>query len=96
MDVDILRQSCVKFAQLIVDITGIFPFYDQTCHTIAGLALKIYRANFLTEETIGQIPATGYGGNVNQSAIALCWISQLIKEGLSLRSKLSPEGEEKF
>jgi hypothetical protein len=96
MDVDILRQCCVKFAQLIVDITGIFPFYDQTCHTIAGLALKIYRANFLTEETIGQIPATGYGGNVNQSVIALCWLSQLRDEGLSLRSKLSPEGEEKI
>ena len=96
MDVDILWQSCVKFAQLIVDITGIFHFYNQTCHTIAGLALKIYRANFLTEETNGQIPATGYGGNVNQSVIALCWISQLIEEGISLRSKLSPEGEEKI
>jgi G:T-mismatch repair DNA endonuclease (very short patch repair protein) len=100
LDVDILRQGCVKFARLIAEITGIFPFYDRTCHTIAGLALKIYRANLLTEETIGQIPATGYGGNVNQSAIALCWISELTheleEEGFLLRSKLSPEGEEKI
>jgi hypothetical protein len=100
LDVDILRQSCVKFARLIANITGIYPFYDRTCHTIAGLALKIYRANFLTEETIGQIPVTGYGGNVNQSAIALCWISELTQqheeEGFSLRSKLSPEGETKI
>ena len=99
LDVDILRQGCVKFARLIVKITGIFPFYDWTCHTIAGLALKIYLANFLTENTIGQIPATGYGGNVNQSAIALCWISEVqreLEEGFALRSKLSPEGEEKI
>jgi hypothetical protein len=40
----------------------------------AGLALKIYRTNFLNEETIGQIPARGYGGNVNQSTIALYWL----------------------
>ena len=55
----------MKFARLIANITGIYPFYDRTCHTIAGLALQIYRANFLTEDTIGQIPATGYGGNGN-------------------------------
>ena len=100
LDVDILRQGCVKFARLIANITGIYPFYDRTCHTIAGLALKIYRANFLTEETICQIPATGYGGNVNQSVIALCWIGQLTQqleeEGFSLRSKLSAEGEIKI
>ena len=100
LDVDILRQGCVKFARLIANITGIYPFYDRTCHTIAGLALKIYRANFLTEKTIGQIPASGYGGNVNQSVIALCWIGQLTQqleeEGFSLRSKLSPEGETKI
>ena len=85
LDVDILHQGCVEFARLIADITGIFPFYDRTCHT---------------EETIGQISATGYGGNVNQSAIALCWISELTheleEEGFLLRSKLSPEGEEKI
>jgi hypothetical protein len=46
LDVDILRRGCVKFARLIVNITKIFPFYDRTCHTIAGLALKIYRSNF--------------------------------------------------
>ncbi|CAB3985445.1 DNA polymerase, partial [Paramuricea clavata] len=98
LDVDILRQGCVRFARLIVNITKIFPFYDRTCHTIAGLALKIYRANFLKEDVIGQIPPTGYGGNVNQSIIALHWLEEIREnletQGYSLRSKLSPEGEE--
>lgn len=79
LDVDILCQGCVIFARLIKEITGIFPFYDRTCHTVAGLALKIYRSNFLTNNVIGQIPPSGYGGNVNQSAIALCWLRGIEK-----------------
>ena len=47
MDVDILRRGCVIFAHLIKEITSVFPFYDKTCNTIAGLALKIYRTMFL-------------------------------------------------
>ncbi|CAB4001892.1 Hypothetical predicted protein [Paramuricea clavata] len=33
LDVDILRQGCIIFARLIKNITGVFPFYDKTCHT---------------------------------------------------------------
>lgn len=74
------------------------PFYDKTCRTVAGLALKIYCSNFLTKNIIGQIPATGYGGNINQSIIALCWLKemtdQLKENDLELRSKLSVVGEQ--
>ncbi|CAB3979926.1 DNA polymerase [Paramuricea clavata] len=98
LDVDILRQGCIIFARLIKEITGIFPFYDHTCHTVAGLALKIYRSNFLKADVIGQIPPTGYGADVNQSAIALCWLRdielQLESEDKHLSSKLSGEGEQ--
>ena len=80
LDVDILRQGCIVFARLIKEITSVFPFYDKTCHTIAGLALKIYRCNFLVKDTIGQIPAQGYGGNINQTEHVL-------------HSALSPQGE---
>ena len=94
---DILRQGCVIFSRLIKDVTNVFPFYDKTCHTIAGLALKIYRTNFLNEETIGQIPAQGYGGNVNQSTIALYWLrdvaEKLRTQGLLFNSKLTAGGE---
>ncbi|CAB3984321.1 probable DNA polymerase-like [Paramuricea clavata] len=95
LDVDILRQGCIVFARLIKDITNVFPFYDKTCHTIAGLALKVYRTNFLNEDTIGQIPAQGYGGNVNQSTVALYWLRELENnlDGATLHGKLSPNGE---
>ncbi|CAB3982959.1 DNA polymerase [Paramuricea clavata] len=97
LDVDILRQGCVIFARLIKNITGVFPFYDKTCHTIAGLALKIYRSNFLVKDTIGQIPAKGYGTQVKQSVIALYWLreieTELHESDLFLQSNLSVEGE---
>ncbi|CAB3977643.1 DNA polymerase [Paramuricea clavata] len=96
LDVDILRQGCIIFAQLIKNITNVFPFFDKTCHTIAGLALKVYRTNFLNEETIGQIPAQGYGGNIKQSIIALYWLRELESDlgGVTLYSKLHPDGEQ--
>ena len=98
LDVDILRQGCIIFARLIYNVTGILPFYDRTCHTVAGLALKIYRSNFLQEAIIGQIPTCGYGGaNINQSAVALCWLreieNELRKNNLRLNSKLPVGGE---
>jgi hypothetical protein len=98
LDVDILRQGCIIFARLIYKVTGILPFYDRTCHTVAGLALKIYRSNFLHEDQIGQIPTCGYGGvNINQSAIALCWLrgteDELHENNMALKSKLSVGGE---
>ncbi|CAB3982341.1 DNA polymerase [Paramuricea clavata] len=97
LDVDILRQGCIIFARLIKNITGVFPFYDKTCHTIAGLALKIYRSNFLVKDTIGQIPAKGYGTQVKQSVIALYWLreveNELAESDYFLQSNLSVDGE---
>ncbi|CAB3977264.1 DNA polymerase [Paramuricea clavata] len=101
MDVDILRRGCIIFSRLIHQITGILPFYDRTCNTVAGMALKIYRKNFLKNEQIGQIPACGYGGvNINQSAIALCWLRDveisLDENNQKLASKLSVGGERRI
>ena len=101
LDVDILRQGCIIFSRLIYKVTGVLPFYDRTCHTVAGLALKIYRGNYLEKNTIGQIPTNGYGGvKVNQSVIALCWLREIEKElcekGFILDSRLSVKGEQKI
>ncbi|CAB4013700.1 Hypothetical predicted protein [Paramuricea clavata] len=79
-------------------VTSVLPFYDRTCHTVAGLALKIYRRNFLREEQICQVPACGYGGkNINQSGIALRWLreieSELAENNRQLASKLAVGGE---
>jgi G:T-mismatch repair DNA endonuclease (very short patch repair protein) len=55
----------------------------------------------LKEATIGQIPTCGYGGaNINQSAIALCWLREIENElhenNHRLNSKLSVGGETKI
>jgi hypothetical protein len=52
----------------------------------------------LHEDQIGQIPTCGYGGaNINQSAIALCWLREIEDElrenNMRLNSKLSVGGE---
>ena len=76
-DVDILRKGCVKFSQLFAESGNITPFYDSSCITIASLALKIFRFNFLREKCVGIIPAGGYRGRVNQSLNALIWLDEV-------------------
>ena len=76
-DVDILRKGCIKFSQLFNQTSGVTPFYDTSCITIASLALKIFRFNFLRKKCIGIIPASGYRGKVNQSLIGLVWLSEI-------------------
>ena len=99
-DVNILRLGCIKFSNLIYNITNILPFYDTTCITIAGLTLKIFRSNYLQDDKIAQIPSFGYRGNTMQSLIALCWLSEVKSEldemGYTLEYKLSINGERKI
>ena len=96
-DVEILRMGCVKFSQLFGETANINPFYDSSCITIASLALKIYRFNFLREKCVGIIPAGGYRGRVNQSVIALNWLDEVNDEiGGVLEYKCSRNGEKKI
>ena len=60
-DVEILRKGCVKFSQLFGETANINPFYDSSCITIAGLALKIFRFNFLREKCVGLYQQVGIG-----------------------------------
>ena len=96
-DVEILRRGCVKFSQLFGETANINPFYDSSCITIASLALKIFRYNFLREKCVGIIPAGGYRGRVNQSMIALNWLNEINNEiGGGLEYKCSRTGEKKI
>lgn len=52
-DVQILREACLKFRQILLDVTGCDPF--QYC-TIASCAMAIYRAKFMKEESIPNLP----------------------------------------
>ena len=57
--VDILRKGCITFSLLMSESGNVHPSYDTSCITIASLALKTYRVNFLRKKCIGIIPASG-------------------------------------
>ena len=49
-DVDILRQCCMEFREMLRGITGIDPF--EKCLTIASYCHEVYRTNYLKKDTI--------------------------------------------
>ena len=56
-----------------MDITGeIDPFYKSI--TIAAACLKVFKINFLQENTIALIPVQGYCPDQKQSRKALQWL----------------------
>ena len=57
MDVEILRQGCVKFRNIFYEYTTVDAF--QSC-TIASAVMSVYRKLFLPENTIGLIPKHEY------------------------------------
>ena len=46
-DVDILRQACMSFRKLMIEVTGLDPFAHVT---IASVCMAIYKTNFVEEE----------------------------------------------
>lgn len=78
-NVDILQKGCVIFSHLIHEKTGLLPFYNADCITIASLALKVFKSKFLKKNKLSLLPETGYRGNVNKSLVALCWLSKINK-----------------
>ena len=71
-DVDILRRCCLKFRENFIDVTTIDPFEKSI--TIASACQRVFRTNFLKENSIGIIPTHGYNPQQNQSVKALQWI----------------------
>lgn len=68
-DVDILRESCLKFHKLYMDVAHVKPFLVAS--TIAKLALHIYRKLFLKKNTMINCPEKGYSMHQLQSIAAL-------------------------
>ena len=56
-DVDILRRCCLEFKQLMEETCNLDPF--KHCITIASTCNRVFRQEFLEEDTIGLIPARG-------------------------------------
>lgn len=73
-DVNILRNACLKFMSMLMDLTDINPFYQIT---IAGTCMTIFKSAFLEENQIAIIPNNGYRLRENQSIKALKWLSWL-------------------
>lgn len=68
-DVDILRESCLKFRKLFMEVAQVEPFLVAS--TIAKLALHIYRKLFLKKDTMINCPEKGYSMHQLQSISAL-------------------------
>ena len=79
-DVDILRQSCLKFREMFMEITekngiGIDPF--ESCITIASACNLVFRTNFLDSDSLGIIPTHGYRPQQKQSNKAIQWLKYI-------------------
>ena len=71
-DVDILRNCCMKFREMLREITGIDPF--EKCMTIASVCHEVYRTNYLEKDTIA-VFNNNHQLKVKQSNIAVKWLS---------------------
>ena len=56
-DVELLAKGCLKFREIIIDISSLDPF--QVSITIASLCHKICRQLFMLPNSIAVIPETG-------------------------------------
>ena len=61
--------------------------------TIAVLSVRIYKSLFMKHGVIGIIQKKGYGNNVNQSILALMWLSEIENGIPNFRWKLGVGGE---
>ncbi|XP_043268101.1 uncharacterized protein [Venturia canescens] len=71
-DVTILRRACMVFRDMFMTSGRVCPFDEST--TIASACFRIYRKNFLKDNTIGIIPTGGYRWAHNQSKKAIAWL----------------------
>ena len=71
-DVDILRNCCMKFREMLRNITDIDPF--EKCLTIASACHEVYRTNYLKKDTIA-VFNNNRQLKTKQSNIAVKWLS---------------------
>lgn len=71
-DVNILRESCIRFRELFLSETNVDPF---SYVTIASCAMGVYKSAFLQPNTIGVVPNDLYKGvHKNYSKSAIQWL----------------------
>ncbi|XP_031330124.1 uncharacterized protein LOC116182909 [Photinus pyralis] len=72
MDVKILVKGCILFWSSFTTQNKVDPF-EEAC-TIPSACNKVFRRNFLKENTIGLIPKGGYRRADKQSRVAIQWL----------------------
>lgn len=70
-DVNILRNACLKFRDILYGLTEVEPFYQLT---LAGTAMAVFTCNFMPERAISVVPRNGYRFTDNQSFKAIKWL----------------------
>lgn len=71
----VLRQCCLKFRKMFLDIGGIDPFVESI--TIASACNAYYRLHHLPLNRIAVVPHGGYRKEERQSVMALKWLKWL-------------------
>ena len=69
---NILCEGMTKFRCIIHDLTQVDPLRE--CITIASTAMRIFRKNYMEEDSIGVIPRNGYVNYQRQSRVGLMWL----------------------
>ena len=84
-DVDILRRCCLEIRRIFMEMTDcVDPFLSLT---IASACIRVFRTNFLKEDTIGVIPHGGYHSGYTQSLVAEEWLEyEQFMRGHSIRT----------
>lgn len=74
-DTTILRQACLKYYKMILDLADINPYLE--CISLSQLSLTIFRKKFMKRNTLGIIPDNEYHMNTTQSKGCRRWLTYL-------------------
>ena len=71
-DVNILREAYMKFRQIFLKVGNVDPFTEGV--TIANTCSRVFRKNFLRDDSIGLIPHNEYMRADTHSQKAIEWL----------------------
>ncbi len=77
-DVDLLRQSCQKFKNIIADITKLNCFV--VAPTISTFINKWFRAEFYEADTLENVPECGFSASKARSKMATAFLTYFAKQ----------------
>lgn len=72
MYIQLLREGCIKFMLVFVNLLDVNPFVKA--FTLSQAVLKVYRKNFMREHTLGVVPLNNYHSRQNRSFIGDKWL----------------------